>query len=182
MQKKAGAKKKTSIKKASHTKPKTIVKGTNVEKVLVQNFIALQKVMTNLAIKFDSLGAQISKLLELFEISAKSLAEKDITLGKTQQGEGKMVEKLDELLDQNKVIAKGLTLLHESPEPISPPQLMRQPSPQAPPQPRPFKTSSMALQPPPQKTDAEKGYQRSIQIKDQRTPNPRPAREERRYR
>ncbi|MCL5018516.1 MAG: hypothetical protein M1416_01980, partial [Candidatus Pacearchaeota archaeon] len=68
----------------------------------------LQKVMTNLAVKFDNLSDQISKLLGLFEISAKTLAEKGAT------GEDKkMLEKLDSLLDQNKVIAKGIALLHE---------------------------------------------------------------------
>ena len=37
------------------------------EKILVENFVALQKVMVNLSIKFDNLSGQISKLLELFE-------------------------------------------------------------------------------------------------------------------
>ncbi len=137
MPKKAGAKKKISIKKSTptKTKPKKIIKNTNVEQVLIENFISLQKVMTNLAVKFDNLSIQISKLLELFEISAKTLAEKDIKLNKGKEGEEKVVEKLDVLLDQNKIIAKGLTLLHESPEPISPPQLMRQPTRQMSPQP-----------------------------------------------
>jgi len=79
-----------------------------VEKVLVENFVSLQHIMTNLAVKFDNLSNQISKLLELFEISAKTLAERGI-----DEKEKKVVEKLDSLLEQNKVIAKGLALLHE---------------------------------------------------------------------
>lgn len=79
-----------------------------VEHVLIENFVSLQKVMTNLAVKFDSLSSQISKLLELFEISAKTLAEKG-EIG----GDKKVAEKLDNLLEQNKIIAKGITLLHE---------------------------------------------------------------------
>ncbi|KHO55254.1 MAG: hypothetical protein QT10_C0004G0041 [archaeon GW2011_AR19] len=39
----------------------------SVEKILVENFVSLQKVMTNLSVKFDELSSQISKLLELFE-------------------------------------------------------------------------------------------------------------------
>jgi hypothetical protein len=80
---------------------------TKVEKVLIENFVSLQKVMTNLAVKFDSLSGQISKLLELFELSAKTLAEKDFSQDK------KLSEKLDNILDQNKIIAKGVSLLHE---------------------------------------------------------------------
>jgi len=51
------------------------------EKILVENFVALQKVMVNLSIKFDNLSGQISKLLELFEISAKAFTEKELGKG-----------------------------------------------------------------------------------------------------
>lgn len=84
----------------------------NIEKVLVENFVSLQKVMTNLSVKFDSLTKQISKLLELFEISAKALAKKDFALEKGDKDK-KIIEKIDNLLDQNKTIAQGLTLVHE---------------------------------------------------------------------
>ena len=125
--------------------------------------------MTHLAMKFDSLTIQISKLLELFEISAKTLAKKDVTINK-EQGETKMVEKLDTLLDQNKIIARGLTLLHSGPEPIAPPQLIRQPMPaQRPP---------MPLQPSPVKqTTSANGYQKSMSIKKQESQNPKSPRE-----
>ena len=120
--------KKTASKKTTKTPQKK-----SVEKVLVENFISLQKVMTNLAVKFDDLGAQISKLLELFEISAKTLAEKEIKInaGKTDTKEdGIIAEKLEALLDQNKIIARGLTLLHEPLEEIPIP--IQAPIPQAP--------------------------------------------------
>lgn len=84
-------------------------KDEEVEKILIENFVSLQKVMTNLAVKFDNLSGQISKLLELFEISAKTMAEKGYSLGEDK----KILEKLDSLLDHNKVIAKGIALLHE---------------------------------------------------------------------
>ncbi len=85
--------------------------GIKIEKVLVENFVSLQQVMTNLAVRFDNLSSQISKLLELFEISAKTLAEKG-ALGEDRTDE-KVAEKLDDLLEHNKVIAKGIALLHE---------------------------------------------------------------------
>lgn len=84
-----------------------------VEKILVENFVSLQKVMTNLSVKFDNLTNQISKLLELFEISAKALAKKEFGLEKGDKDNKKIIEKIDNLSEQNKIIAKGLTLLHE---------------------------------------------------------------------
>lgn len=110
-------KKKRAVSK-KNTKPKRViehktVKDVRVEKILVENFVSLQKVMTNLSIKFDSLATQISKLLELFEISAKSLAEKNVESIKAQGETKEILKKMDSLLDQNKVIARGLTLVHE---------------------------------------------------------------------
>ena len=84
-----------------------------VERVLVENFIALQKVMTNLSLKFDDLSTQIAKLLELFEISAKTLAKKDMDSEKSSKNSEEILKKIDNLLDQNKTIARGLTLMHE---------------------------------------------------------------------
>ncbi len=83
-----------------------------VERILVENFVSLQKVMTNLSLKFDNLASQISKLLDLFEISAKTLAEKEFSL--ENKDNKKILEKIDNIVDQNKVIARGLALLHES--------------------------------------------------------------------
>ncbi|MFQ5573131.1 MAG: hypothetical protein ACE5EJ_02645, partial [Nitrosopumilaceae archaeon] len=122
--KKKSASKKTKIKKISTKKRKATYKKStnsprniNVEKALIDNFIALQKVMTNISIKFDSLSNQISKLLNLFEISAKSLAEKDFGLEKSNKESKQIIEKLDNLMSQNKTIARGLTLMHETNNP-----------------------------------------------------------------
>jgi len=117
------------------TYPKTHISNSGelkMEKVLIENFVSLQKIMTNLSIKFDNLTKQISKLLELFEVSAKTLAEKDFDLGKGGKDK-KIIEKMDNLLEQNKIIARGLTLMHERvPEksgysPVQSPQQMQQP-------------------------------------------------------
>ena len=96
-------------KRATKTKKKSSKKrSSKMDKALVENFVSLQKIMTNMVIKLDNLSNQISSLLELFEISAKSLAEK----GDTDEDK-KMVDKIDNLIEQNKVIARGITLLHE---------------------------------------------------------------------
>ena len=81
--------------------------------ILIENFVNLQKAMTNLAGKFDDLAIQISKLLQLFEISAKSFAEKLATGTPDIEKDREFLDKLNRLLDQNKVIAKGLTLMEE---------------------------------------------------------------------
>jgi len=81
-----------------------------IEKALIQNFVSLQKVITNLSINFEGLSDKISRLLDIFEISARSLAEKDFDF--TADNE-EIRKKLDTLVEQNKIIAKGLTLLHE---------------------------------------------------------------------
>ena len=133
-------------------------KAIKVEKILVENFISLQKVMTNLSVKLDNLANQISKLLELFEISAKALAKKEFDLEKGDEDNKKIIEKIDNLAEQNKIIAKGLTLLHEPgfrPEPMIPAQrpVQMQRAVQ-PPMPKPEKNLE-------QGTGVE-GYQKSI--------------------
>ena len=95
-------------------KPKKLTKG-ELEKTLIDNFVNLQRVLTNLAVKFDSLSDQISKLLQLFEISAKSFAEKtsELNVGGSKEKDKDFLNKIDTLLEQNKTIAKGLTLMEE---------------------------------------------------------------------
>ncbi|PIN92902.1 hypothetical protein COU61_01195 [Candidatus Pacearchaeota archaeon CG10_big_fil_rev_8_21_14_0_10_35_13] len=82
--------------------------------VLVENFTGLQRVMTNLSVKFDALTGQVSKLLSLFELSAKSFAEKQIQGGTDIQKDAEFLQKLNTLLEQNKTIAKGLTFMGEN--------------------------------------------------------------------
>lgn len=84
--------------------------GKKIEEILIENFVNLQKALTNLVIKFDSLSEQISKLLQVFEISAKSFADKQ---KEKEAQEKEFLDKLNTLLEQNKIIAKGITLIEE---------------------------------------------------------------------
>ena len=88
-----------------------IPKNNDVEKILIENFVSLQKVMTNLSFKFDELSTQISKLLELFELSANALAKKEVNLPKPID-EKRIFQGLENLSNQNKIIARGLTLIY----------------------------------------------------------------------
>ncbi len=81
--------------------------------ILIENFVNLQRTMTNLTIKFDRLSDQISSLLQLFEISARSFSDKLEKASPEIEKDREFLDKLDRLLDQNKVIAKGLTLMEE---------------------------------------------------------------------
>ena len=109
-------------KKKGTTKDKSMSK-VELEHALVNNFTNLQRVLTNLAIKFEDLSNNMSKLLQLFEISAKSFAEKysgkeaeNQINNKTQgqnQTDKEYLKKLDSLLDQNKTIAQGIMLMEE---------------------------------------------------------------------
>jgi len=131
-EKKTISKKKTTPKKKTVKRP--IIRTPKISKddaklgrVLIENFVGLQKVMVNLSVKFDDLSNKISKLLELFEISAKALAEKDLTVEKTARDDTQILKEMGNLSEQNKVIARGLTLMHNrlSDEPEEP--IERQP-------------------------------------------------------
>jgi hypothetical protein len=122
------AEKTGAIKKKPMTK-------AEMEKTLIDNFTNLQKVLTNLSIKFEDLSNNMSKLLQLFEISAKSFAEKytnkeaekqiEIKTQDQKKADKEYLKKLDSLLDQNKTIAQGIMLMekrirHRNSEPEKP--------------------------------------------------------------
>ncbi len=92
---------------------KVIAKENRTEKILVENFIALQKVIVNMVDKFGKMGAHIEKLLNLFEASAEALAKKEFDYSKEEKDNKKILEKIDNVLDQNKTIARSLALMHE---------------------------------------------------------------------
>ena len=87
------------------------ISGGSLEAKLIENLVELQKVHTDLAEKFDRLSKEISNLLALFEVTAKNFA-KSAPLGEYEKDK-EFLEKIDKLLDQNKVLAKGLTLMEE---------------------------------------------------------------------
>lgn len=85
-----------------------------VNKILVENFVSLQKVLTNLSIKFESLTKRLDGMIELFEESAKTVVKGEMNSIEEAKHTEKVLNKMDKLFDQNKLIARGLTLLNES--------------------------------------------------------------------
>ncbi|MDP3986726.1 MAG: hypothetical protein Q8P81_00700 [Nanoarchaeota archaeon] len=114
--KRKDVKKKASSKKSAHSNKghSEDLKIDSRNKVLVENFVGLQKVMVDLASKFDDLSTNISKLLDLFESSAKHLARKDFDSEKMNKDSEKILEKLDSLSEKAGLIGKGLVLIHEA--------------------------------------------------------------------
>lgn len=97
----------SSTHKTPSTKPKKLT-AKQREELLLENFVGLQRVMVNLSVKFENLANNMSKLLEVFELSARD------QLGKSDKEEDKeLLGKINSLLDQNKTIAKGLVLIEE---------------------------------------------------------------------
>ncbi|MDP1729278.1 MAG: hypothetical protein Q8L27_03690 [archaeon] len=97
------------VKKSASGKVKPL-SNRELQFALIENFVNLQKVLTNMTVKFDNLSDNITKLLQIFEISAKSFIQKQ------QDGSGEekdVLKKLDTLLEQNRTVAKGLTLIEE---------------------------------------------------------------------
>ena len=82
-----------------------------LEERLIDNLVQLQRVHTDLADKFDKLSKQIADLVGLFELSARAFAKQVNIPGAEKDRE--FLDKIDKLLEQNKTIAKGLTLVEE---------------------------------------------------------------------
>ena len=118
---KKGAKKKRAVRKKPHVKKSVKkknsfekIKNENLERILVENFVSLQGIMSNLSVKFSELSGRISKLLELFENSAKALVEKDRDFENEQREKNEIKDKINNIFEQNKVIAKGISFLHDN--------------------------------------------------------------------
>jgi hypothetical protein len=110
---KSKPKRKTLTKKRKKT---TGVKKNNLEKTLLENTLSLQKTIIHLSENFKSLSSQISKLLNLFESSAKTLAEKELDAERNEEENREIIKKMETLMEQNKLIARGLTLMHGLPD------------------------------------------------------------------
>jgi len=119
-------------KKATKTPKQKKMTAREREELLIENFVGLQHAMTNLSIKFGSLSDNITKLLIVFEESAKNFMQG----GKTDDTD--LIRKINSLLDQNKTIAKGLVLMEgklrgrsdsPSPEPAGMPPMRPRPKP-----------------------------------------------------
>lgn len=87
---------------------------SNTITLLLENSVALQKVLTDVSTNLVKLNEQLASLLSLFEQAAKNFVEKEKATGGVENEEAnELINKLNTLLEQNKTIAKGLTLLEQ---------------------------------------------------------------------
>lgn len=78
--------------------------------LLLENFVALQRVLTDVSVKLTNLTQEISHLLKLFESAAKNFKEKK----EFEKAElWNVSERVNQLVEQNKIIAQGLSLVEE---------------------------------------------------------------------
>jgi hypothetical protein len=92
--------------------------GGGVPKQLIETTIGLQKVISELALKMDNLTGQIAALLGLFESAAKSFSE--IPSIHTAERDKEFMDKINQLLEQDKVIAKGILYIEDKVNQMSP--------------------------------------------------------------
>lgn len=101
-------------KKSHHKDSKEIKESSEssykLEQRVIENLVTIQKIHTDLAEKFDKLAKEISQLLSLFELAARSFSSHT---GRVSDKDKEFLDKIDKLLEQNKTIAKGLTLMEE---------------------------------------------------------------------
>jgi len=84
-----------------------------LQMALIENFANMQKVLTNLTIKFETLSGNMSHLLVLIEEAAKAFMKKNDKGSLDSDEEKRLLDKLDVLLEQNRTVAKGITLIEE---------------------------------------------------------------------
>ncbi|MDO8528935.1 MAG: hypothetical protein Q7S06_03535 [Nanoarchaeota archaeon] len=84
-------------------------KNSSIEKTMLENFVEIQKVMVDLSVKLGDLSSKISRLLDLFETTAKTLSMRG--MGEENK---EISKKMDSLLEQNKTIAKGVSMMYEN--------------------------------------------------------------------
>lgn len=78
-----------------------------VPDALIENFVGLQHVLTNLAEKINKLTENVAQLVSIFTQAAKSFEEKQ------PQVDNNLIKKLEMILEQNRTLARGLSILEE---------------------------------------------------------------------
>lgn len=98
------AKKKSSINSKTMTK-------SQKEDLLIENFVGLQKAMTHLSLRFETLSNNLSKLLGVLELSAREYLTKKLP---GEEGSPEILKQVNYLIEQNKAIAEGLLLIDDT--------------------------------------------------------------------
>lgn len=112
-EKKTGKKKASSASrtKSNDTPKKKKMSAHEREELLIENFVGLQRAMINLSIKFENLSDNISKLLNVFEVSARDYM---VNKGRaTPEVDRDLLSRINMLLEQNKNIMASIHSLED---------------------------------------------------------------------
>ncbi|MFC1686118.1 hypothetical protein ACFLZZ_03810 [Nanoarchaeota archaeon] len=82
--------------------------------LLIENNVALQKVLADVSLDIQGLTKEISNLLGTFKEASKTFGEEKAEEDIMKEEREELIPKLDELINQNKTIAKGLVLLESA--------------------------------------------------------------------
>jgi len=82
--------------------------------ILMENSVALQKVLADLALSLNKLTKELSQLLSLFKEASKTIGEEKAVEAVEKEDKEDLLKKLDSLIEQNKTIAKSLLLLESA--------------------------------------------------------------------
>jgi hypothetical protein len=94
---------KTTRSKKSKTNNARGTSSGDTEKLLLENFIALQDALVNIGGDLKDLNKKITSMLELFENASKAYQEKPESRS--------VANKLNEIIEQNQTIAKSILIL-----------------------------------------------------------------------
>jgi len=83
-------------------------------KLLVENNVALQKVLTDLSLNINHLTGEVSELLKIFKEASKTFGEERAVEEVQREETRHLIGKMEDLIDQNKTVAKGLVLLEST--------------------------------------------------------------------
>ncbi|MCX8158823.1 MAG: hypothetical protein N3D20_00820 [Candidatus Pacearchaeota archaeon] len=104
-------------------------KKEDLNATVLENLIQLQKLYADLAENFAKTSQKLDSLINLFESTAKSFASQPQSEENERQKE--ITNMLNQILEQDKIIAKGITIIEEKIGAI-PPQSETPPIPASP--------------------------------------------------
>lgn len=81
--------------------------------LLIENFLLIQKTLTEIISSFKQLEKRFDKFLKLVEKAARTQESEEKTIKGSEGKKKDLAEKIDLLIEQNKTIGEGMMLLEK---------------------------------------------------------------------
>lgn len=88
--------------------------GSSEINLVIENSVALQKVVADLAVNLKKFSKEVSEMLQLFKDATKTISGEKTEEEVKGHNFEELNAKMEELISQNKTIAKGILLLESS--------------------------------------------------------------------